>query len=354
MNVFDWDRFSTDDKLGFACLNLEPMLHKLEHAEEVELSEQGSVSLSLRWVPQSQQQALSAATKDLEAALPVVRTQQPQKVAGKLHVHLLRGEGLKAADKNGKSDPFVKLSLGKKTFTSETIMKNLEPLWDSNFEFQTTQDVLASSPLKLSVYDWDPLGTIHSPLSRHDSLGHASIDLSPLLTSRSFWSSKKCYTVELTKHRPSTATEHAREEATSLGRLHLSVSWDCDDDHMGPLLRSVVAASTRLLEAAAKCIVHPFGDDSMAIPAHHHGKVWAARQYYLSTYSGPREGVCSDHPVPLGWLDQMVEEGHMPRDIKVWRAEGGKAWVALGQEIKAEIKAERKAEQRAAVASTSA
>lgn len=56
----------------------------------------------------------------------------------------------------------------------------------------------------------------------------------------------------------------------------------------------------------------------------------------------------------LGWLDQMVEDGHLPRDMKVWRVEGGKAWVALGHEIKAEIKAEQKAEQKAAVASTSA
>ena len=370
MNVFDWDRFSTDDKLGFACLNLEPMLHTLEHAQEVELSEQGSVSLSLRWEPQSQQQADSTTTtRDLEAAL-----QQPQKVTGKLRVHLLRGEGLKAADKNGLSDPFVKLSLGKgpekQTFTSKTIMKTLEPRWNSKFDFQCTQDVIASSPLKLSVYDWDPI-----PLN--DSLGQASIDLSPLLISRSLWSSKQYYTVELTKHEPSTTktepsvhsvamlpgasmfnlTEPA-SSATSLGRLRLSVSWHCDDDHqagvdMGPLLRSVVAASSRLLDAAAKCIVNPLGEDSMAIPAHHHGKVWAARQYFISTYSGPREGECSDHPVPLGWLDQMVEGGHLPRDLMVWRIDGGKAWVALGQEIKAEVKAELKAEQKAAVASTS-
>jgi hypothetical protein len=351
VNVFDWDRFSMDDKLGFACLNLEPMLHTLERTEEVELSEQGSVSLSLRWVPQSQQQS----TKDLEAALPVIQTQQPKKVTGKVSVRLLRGEGLKAADKNGLSDPFVKLSLGKQTFTSKKIMKTLNPRWNSDFEFQSTQDALASSPLKLSVYDWDPI----SALNRNESLGHASIDLSSLLTSRSFWSSKKSYTVELTKYAPSTKTEHAREEATRLGRLHLSVSWECDDDpqvdmNMGPLLRSIFAALTRLRDAAAKCIVNPLGDDPMAIPAHHHGKAWAARQYFMTTYSGPREGECSDHPVPLGWLDQMVEDGHLPRDMKVWRVEGGKAWVALGHEIKAEIKAELKAEQKAAVASTSA
>ena len=48
-----------------------------------------------------------------------------------------------------------------------------------------------------------------------------------------------------------------------------------------------------------------------------------------------------------------MEDGHLPRDLKVWKVEGGKAWVALGPEIKAEIKAELKAEQKAAVASTS-
>ena len=350
MSVFDWDRFSTDDKLGFAHLNLEPMMHAQEHTEDIELSEQGFVSLSLRWVPQQLvplgKEATAATTKDLEAALPAAGPNQPQQSqnagTGKVCVHLLRGEGLKAVDKNGKSDPLVKLSLGKKTFTSKTIMKTLEPRWNATFDFQTTQGVLASQPLKLSVFDWDPI----SSLGRNTSLGHASIDLSPLLISRNFWSSKQYYTVELAKNRPSTKTEDAREEATSLGRLHLSVSWDCDDDNQNmvpTLLRSVAAASARLLEAAAKCIVDPFGKDPMAIPTQHHGKVWAARQYYLTTYSGPRAGECSDHPAPLGWLDQMVEEGHLPRDLKVWRVEGGKAWVALGQEINQVVKAEQKA-----------
>ena len=197
---------------------------------------------------------------------------------------------------------------------------------------------------------------------RNESLGYASIDLSSLLTSRGFWSSKEHYTVELqkTKDGPSTKTERVHEEATSLGRLYLNVSWEGDDDYqfmgmgMGSLLRPIFAASTKLLHAAAKCIVDPLGEDPIAVPAHHHGKAWAARQYFMSTYSGPREGECSEHPVPLGWLDQMMEDGNLPRDLKVWRVDGGKAWVSLGQEIKAEIKAELKAEKKkAAEASTS-
>ena len=357
LNIFDWDRFSMDDKLGFACLNLEPMLHTLEHAEKIELSEQGSVSLRLRWVPQTQEQALSAAT-NAGGALPVIQAQQPQKVTGKLCVHLLRGEGLKVANKNGLSDPFVKLSLGKKTHTSKTIKGTLDPRWNSKFEFQCTQDALDTSPLKLSVFDWDK---VSDKLNRNESLGYASIDLSPLLTSTSFWSLKKQYTVELqkTKDGPSAKTERGREEATGLGRLHLNVSWEGDDDYqlgmgMGSLLGPIFAASTKLLHAAAKCIVDPLQEDPIVVPAHHHGKAWAARQYFMSTYSGPREGECSERPVPLGWLDQMMEDGHLPRDLKVWRVDGGKAWVSLGQEIKTEIKAEIKTEKniQAAEAST--
>ena len=196
------------------------------------------------------------------------------------------------------------------------------------------RSVLASSPLKLSMFDRDPLMSLSGG---NTSLGSASVDLSPLLSSRTFWSSRKYYTVELTERGASTTMEQGSGKAASLGRLYLSVRWDCDDDHhqadMGPLLRWFGVASSRLLDATAKCIVNPLGKDQMAIPAHHLGKAWAARQYYMTTHAGPRAGKCSNHPVSLGWLDQMMEEGHLPRDLKVWRVEGGEAWVTLSGEI---------------------
>ena len=122
---------------------------------------------------------------------------------------------------------------------------------------------------------------------------------------------------------------------------------------MGPFFRSVAVASAQLLDATAKWIVNPLGKDPMAIPAHHLGKVWAARQYYMTTHAGPRAGQCSDHPVSLGWLDQMMEEGHLPRDLKVWRVDGGKAWVGLGQELSQVLKAEQKAAKASASHSVS-
>tara|TARA_B100000795_G_scaffold68843_1_gene47855 strand:- start:294 stop:497 length:204 start_codon:yes stop_codon:yes gene_type:complete len=43
--------------------------------------------------------------------------------------------GLKSADRNGKSDPFVKLMLAGQRAKSKTIMETLDPQWDEHFEF---------------------------------------------------------------------------------------------------------------------------------------------------------------------------------------------------------------------------
>ena len=53
----------------------------------------------------------------------------------------------------------------------------------------------------------------------------------------------------------------------------------------------------------------------------------------MITVDGPRAGACSERPVSLGWLQQAVEQGQMPRDAKVWAVEGGNAWVRLGKEL---------------------
>ena len=96
----------------------------------------------------------------------------------------------------------------------------------------------------------------------------------------------------------------------------------------------------RFLETTAKCVS---SERDFAIPAAYAGKAWAARLYYMTTWAGPREGECSDHPVSFGWLYQMVEEGQLPRDLKVSCVEGGTAWVRLGSEINKVHQAERNA-----------
>ena len=57
---------------------------------------------------------------------------------GTLHVYLSHATGLKSADRNGLSDPYVKLSLGKHKSKSKTIKKTLNPRWDEDFEWRGT------------------------------------------------------------------------------------------------------------------------------------------------------------------------------------------------------------------------
>lgn len=47
----------------------------------------------------------------------------------------MNATGLKSADLNGKSDPYVRLTLAGQQAKSKTIMKTLDPQWDELFEF---------------------------------------------------------------------------------------------------------------------------------------------------------------------------------------------------------------------------
>lgn len=90
-----------------------------------------------------------------------------------LNVRLSHAVGLKAADSNGLSDPYVKLSLGKAKFTSKKVMKNLNPRWDEEFIFRGVYETLVAEPLCVAVWDYDQL-------SMNDPLGDATLDLRKL------------------------------------------------------------------------------------------------------------------------------------------------------------------------------
>lgn len=74
-----------------------------------------------------QEESAGEAASMQRAALPLVSHNLQEE--GTLHVHLKKGTGLKAADRNGLSDPYLKLSLGAKLFKSTTIKKTLSPEW---------------------------------------------------------------------------------------------------------------------------------------------------------------------------------------------------------------------------------
>uniref|UniRef100_A0A8C7WT82 Extended synaptotagmin-like protein 1b n=1 Tax=Oryzias sinensis TaxID=183150 RepID=A0A8C7WT82_9TELE len=80
-------------------------------------------------------------------------------VMGLLRIHLLAGQNLVPKDNwigsmlKGKSDPYVKISIGGETFTSQTIKENLNPTWNEMYEVILTQ--LPGQELHLEVFDKD-------------------------------------------------------------------------------------------------------------------------------------------------------------------------------------------------------
>ena len=53
--------------------------------------------------------------------------------SGVLKILLKKGVGLKAADLNGKSDPYVIVCCGKQERKSKIIKKTLDPVWNQTF-----------------------------------------------------------------------------------------------------------------------------------------------------------------------------------------------------------------------------
>jgi Ca2+-dependent lipid-binding protein len=127
LDVFDHDTLSKDDPLGGVTVDIAPLLDTNPMTVESKLSTQGTVGLTATWV------------------------ELPPKLLckGVLTVHLAGAEGLAAADKNGLSDPYVKLSVGASRHKSKTISKTLNPTWNEKFTFKGVRFELAQRALKV-------------------------------------------------------------------------------------------------------------------------------------------------------------------------------------------------------------
>ncbi|QRV76177.1 C2 domain-containing protein [Ceratobasidium sp. AG-Ba] len=91
---------------------------------------------------------------------------------GVLRVELLDGRDLAAADRSGKSDPFVVFSLnGSKAYKSQTKKKTLAPEWNETFEVSVPSRVGAD--FFLEVFDWNQVETAKS-------LGSGNIELADI------------------------------------------------------------------------------------------------------------------------------------------------------------------------------
>ena len=90
----------------------------------------------------------------------------------RLHFVLIKinsASNLKAADhslKGASSDPFIEVVANDQKYTTKTIMKNLNPLFNESTTF-CFFDLI--SEIKFHVYDWDKG-------SKHDSIGQCSLN----------------------------------------------------------------------------------------------------------------------------------------------------------------------------------
>lgn len=90
----------------------------------------------------------------------------------KLYVKVVEAKDLLAADSNGFSDPYVKLSLGNTKARTSVVHKSLNPCWNEDFFFNVTD---LDEELKLTVWDEDRF--------TDDFLGQARIKVSDVLDS---------------------------------------------------------------------------------------------------------------------------------------------------------------------------
>ncbi|ETV92779.1 hypothetical protein H310_13004 [Aphanomyces invadans] len=102
-------------------------------------------------------------------------------------VTLHKATDLPAADfalfGKGKSDPYVVFTIGSQRFKSDTISKNLNPVWSTTpvYEFDLTQDDLFTQVLDIQVFDSDHgmsaddlIGTLSIPLAQFDVVDAAT------------------------------------------------------------------------------------------------------------------------------------------------------------------------------------
>ncbi|XP_062852804.1 extended synaptotagmin-1 [Trichomycterus rosablanca] len=121
---------------------------------------------------------------------------------GVLRIHLLEAQNLVAMDSlmggimKGKSDPYVKITVGSLTFKSHVIKENLNPTWNEMYEMILSPD--SNLEVKFELYDKD--------IDSDDFLGRFKIKLGDIIKSQynDGW-----FTLNDVKH----------------GRLHLVLEW---------------------------------------------------------------------------------------------------------------------------------
>ncbi|KAF9349970.1 hypothetical protein BGX26_011824 [Mortierella sp. AD094] len=116
--------------------------------------------------------AITPASSLITLPSPTLETQwstdEDESVVARIRIFISRARGLASRDRNGFSDPYVKLSIGGHKFTTNVVRKSLNPVWDAPFDIELEAQSL---PDQITLMFWDKdrwgrddyLGTVYIP-----------------------------------------------------------------------------------------------------------------------------------------------------------------------------------------------
>lgn len=106
-----------------------------------------------------------------------------------LRVNIVQARNLPAMDRNGLSDPYIKVGLeppmDQEIKTTQTMIKTLNPVYEEVIDFNINQDDLGDTCLRFDVLDWDfesaddRIGSVNIPLHSVTSVTIGSKDSRP-------------------------------------------------------------------------------------------------------------------------------------------------------------------------------
>ncbi|XP_028261685.1 extended synaptotagmin-1-like isoform X2 [Parambassis ranga] len=166
---------------------------------------------------------------------------------GLLRIHLLEAQNLVAKDNlmggmvKGKSDPYVKINVGKVTFKSHVIKENLNPTWNEMYEAVLSGHSIQE--IKFEAFDKD--------LDSDDFLGRFSVKLNEVVSSHY---TDQWYTLNDVKS----------------GRVHLILEWVPTVTNAVRLdkvlqLQSLQSYQNKAVPSAALLFVHTEAADSLPL-----------------------------------------------------------------------------------------